>query len=88
MMNKHCNRTTQNQNDGNNKENFTFTNDVEYFTLFCTAVEFFIVEANCIKCIHYKSGNNQSCEHGDNDTKCQCISKALNSTGTKPHQYQ
>ena len=43
------------ENDGNNEKYFSFSNNIEYFTLFCTTVEFLIMESYCIKSIHNKN---------------------------------
>ena len=43
------------ENDGNNEKYFSFSNNIEYFTLFCTTVEFLIMESYCIKSIHNKT---------------------------------
>ena len=88
MMNCHCNRTTQDQDNGDNEKYFTFADKINKFTLFCTSIEFRITDSYCIQCIYHQSGYHQSCEHGNHDTKSQCICKALNSTGTQPHQNQ
>ena len=55
MMTHHCNRTAQDQDNGNNEKYFTLSNKINKFTLFCTSVEFRITDTYCIQCIYDQS---------------------------------
>ena len=82
MEHAHTDRCKQNQDNGNRKEYFSLSKEVDRFSFFLSSVEFFIAESHGIECIYQQSGDYQRGKHGKNDTKSQCHGKSFDTSAS------
>ena len=80
LVHTHKYEACNNQDDGNCKKYRFFGKEVHRLLFLCASVQLFVLHAHCIESIQNQSRYHQRREHGDHDTKSQCLRKALDRT--------
>ena len=78
----HRNNTNCNNNTWCAVEQLSFSNKVNCLCVNSLSIQLFILQTNCIEALQDILCNYKCCKHGYNDTKSQCLSKALYCTRT------